>query len=336
MLRPGALFANRRGEENVLVKPEHEVPSGIKGEDHEESPTRPQLESGLIRELDRQLQGALDPGLYIVATPIGNLADISVRALSVLARVDVVYCEDTRHSRILLAHYGIRAPLQPYHEHNAEAQRPRILKALGEDRRVALISDAGTPLISDPGYKLVHEAIGNGHTVSAVPGASAVLAALSIAGLPTDSFYFGGFLPQRQGPRRTRIAELAQIPSTVVLFEAPGRIAEALADLAHGLGSRQAAVARELTKLHETVLRGSLEELAKTVSDVQIKGEIVIVIAPPADVAVSDDVIVARLREFLAGHSLRDAVRAVSEMLGAPKSRVYALGVKLQSGGTDE
>src|SRR5258707_226248 len=227
---------------------------------------------------------ALPPGLYLVATPIGNLGDITLRALETLAAADLIACEDTRVTARLLDRYGIRTPLTPYHDHNAQAARPKILARIRDGGAVALVSDAGTPLISDPGYRLVCAAQDAGAAVTAIPGASAVLAALGVAGLPTDRFFFEGFLPPKEAARRKRIAALAGIPATLVLFESGPRLAAALADLAHGLGPRAAAVCRELTKLHEEVRRGDLEPLARDYTgDAETRGEIVIVIAPPAD-----------------------------------------------------
>ncbi|MGB6920630.1 MAG: 16S rRNA (cytidine(1402)-2'-O)-methyltransferase, partial [Methylovirgula sp.] len=187
----------------------------------------------------------LAPGLHVVATPIGNLADISLRALATLAAADAVVAEDTRVTKTLLAHYGIATPLAAYHEHNAEVMRPHLLARLAAGAALALVSDAGTPLISDPGYKLVAEALAQGLPVSSVPGASAVLTALVVAGLPTDRFFFEGFLPPKSTARRQRIAELSAIPGTLVFFESPRRVAETLADLAAVLGPRDAALARE-------------------------------------------------------------------------------------------
>jgi len=274
----------------------------------------------------------LAPGLYLVATPIGNLADITLRALAILQRADVVYCEDTRHSRTLLAHFAISRATRAYHEHNAERERPRVLAELAAGRSVALISDAGTPLISDPGYKLVREAIAAGHRVISLPGASATLAALGSAGLPTDAFLFAGFLPPRQGARRTRLAELKAVPATLVFFEAPSRLADSLADIAAVLGGREAAVARELTKLHEEVRRGTPAELAQWAAEAAPKGEMVILVGPPPAEEVSDEAIIARLEALLAEMSLRDAAKAAAEELGVPKSRVYDLGLALKRG----
>src|SRR4051812_12480467 len=195
------------------------------------------------------------PGLYLVATPIGNLGDITLRALQTLAGVDIVACEDTRITRRLTERYGISALLKPYHEHNAALARPKILERLAQGASIALVSDAGTPLISDPGFKLVREACAAGHPVIALPGPSSVLAALAVAGLPTDRFFFEGFLPTKQTARRARIGELARIDATLLMFESGNRVVESLRDLADFMGARDAAICRELTKLHEEVRR---------------------------------------------------------------------------------
>jgi 16S rRNA (cytidine1402-2'-O)-methyltransferase len=279
-------------------------------------------------ELQRHLESPLSPGLYLVATPIGNLGDITIRALSVLARADAVLCEDTRHSRTLLQHFAIATPTRPYHEHNAARERPRVLRELESGARIALISDAGTPLVSDPGWKLVRAALDAGHRVEALPGASATLAALSVAGLPTDAFFFAGFLPPKSGARQARIAELKSVPATLVIFEAPSRVAEALADLAAGLGDRPAALVRELTKLHEEVRRAPLASLAAELGEAAVKGEVVIVVGAPQKADVSDADISARLAAALKEMSLRDAAKTVADALGVPKSRVYDLGLR--------
>src|SRR5271169_5745756 len=244
---------------------------------------------------------ALDPGLYVVATPIGNLADITVRALAILAGADSILAEDTRVSRALLARYGIERPISPYHEHNAAEARPRALKRIAEGQALALISDAGTPLISDPGYKLVAEAVARGFAVAAAPGPSAALAALCVAGLPTDRFFFEGFLPPRRSARRERINALAAVPGTLIFYEAPGRLAETLADLALELGPRPAAVARELTKLHEELRRGALDALAAEYERQEApRGEIVIVVGPlEARPAVSEAALDQEIAELL-------------------------------------
>jgi 16S rRNA (cytidine1402-2'-O)-methyltransferase len=280
------------------------------------------------------LEGLLAPplpaGLHLVATPIGNLGDITLRALAVLARADVLYCEDTRHSRTLLAHFSISQPLRPYHEHNAEKERPRIVAELAAGKSVALISDAGTPLVSDPGYKLVREAVAAGHRVTSLPGASALLAAIGSAGLATDTFLFAGFLPVRQSARQARLAELQAVPATLVFFEAPTRLAECLGDIATVLGGREAAVARELTKLHEEVRRGSPAELAQWAAKDSPKGEMVILVGPPVAVAVADERIAEKLEPLLAEMSLSDAAKTVAVALGVPKARAYDVGLALK------
>jgi len=281
-------------------------------------------------ELERAFAQTQEAGLYLVATPIGNLGDISLRALAVLARADVIYAEDKRHSATLLNHFAIKAPLRSYHEHNAEKERPNILAALETGERVALISDAGTPLISDPGYKLVRSVLAEGHAVISIPGASAPLTALTSAGLPTDTFLFAGFLPARKEARRGRIAELAQTPATLIFFEAPTRLAESLDDLSAVLGQRPAAVARELTKINEEFVRGELAELATHYRGRTVKGEIVILVGPPAPVEITDEDIKSRLAEALVELSLRDAARLIAEDLGVAKTRVYDLGLAIK------
>jgi 16S rRNA (cytidine1402-2'-O)-methyltransferase len=273
------------------------------------------------------------PGLYLVATPIGNLGDISLRALSVLAHADLIAAEDTRHSRKLLSHFNIAGELTPYHEHNAAKERPRLLARLRAGSSVALISDAGTPLISDPGYKLVREALDEGFMVTSIPGASAALAALTSAGLPTDTFLFAGFLPAKSGPRRARLEELKSIPATLVFFETAPRLEKSLADTNEVLGAREAAVAKELTKLHETVTRGTLDRLAAESSENSaLKGELVVVVAPPTEdrAGITDEKIVEQLGKALNLESFRDAVRSVSEVLQVPRSRVYEVGLSLK------
>lgn len=290
-----------------------------------------QVAARAASELSHLLAKRHEPGLYLVATPIGNLGDISLRALAVLASADTVYAEDTRHSGRLLSHFGIVARLRPYHEHNAERERPVILAALGRGETVALISDAGTPLISDPGFKLVRACAEEGHLVTSLPGASAPLAALVTSGLPSDTFLFAGFLPSRQQARLVRIAELSDVPATLILFEAPSRIAETLADLAQGLGDRPAAVGRELTKLNEEMARDTLRGLAADFAGRDsVKGEIVIVIGPPVAVDISEGDVEARLSSALARMSLRDAAKAVADELGVPRKRAYEVGLRLQ------
>jgi 16S rRNA (cytidine1402-2'-O)-methyltransferase len=276
------------------------------------------------------------PGLYLVATPIGNLGDITLRALDVLAGVDVIACEDTRVTRKLADRFGITTPLTPYHEHNASEARPKLLARLAQGQAVALVSDAGTPLISDPGYRLVQEAQDAGFAVVAIPGASSVLTALSVAGLPTDRFFFDGFLPPKEIGRQKRIAALATIPSTLVLFESGPRIADALADLAAGLGPRAAAICRELTKLHEEVRRGPLDELARHYAQgAETRGEFVVVIAPPTEQETPAADVDAMLRQALTRVSVKDAVGEVALATGKPKREVYQRALELSKGGDD-
>ncbi len=273
----------------------------------------------------------LAPGLYVVATPIGNLADVTLRALAILAAADAILAEDTRVSRTLISRYGIETPLSPYHEHNAAEARPRALRRIAEGQALALISDAGTPLISDPGYKLVSEALAAGLAVTTAPGASAALAALCVAGLPTDRFFFEGFLPPKSAARRERINALARVPGTLVFYEAPSRLAETLADLVIELGSRPAAVARELTKLHEEVRRGPLDALAAHYGAAgEPRGEIVILVAAAgAAEAVSEAALVEELRAALGALSVKDAAAAVAARHGLPRRQVYALALAL-------
>src|SRR6201993_945178 len=221
-------------------------------------------------------------GLYLVATPIGNLADITLRALETLAGVDVIACEDTRITRRLTERYAISAELTPYHEHNAATARPKLLRRLAQGASIALVSDAGTPLISDPGFKLVREVCAAGFSVIALPGPSSVLTALSVAALPTDRFFFEGFLPAKENARRTRLAELARIDATLVLFESGNRVQDTLADLADIMGARDAAICREMTKLHEEIRRAPLSQLAHSADTLETRGEFVLVIGPPA------------------------------------------------------
>lgn len=271
----------------------------------------------------------LPAGLHLVATPIGNLRDITVRALEVLAAADLIACEDTRVTRKLLDHYGIATPLTSYHEHNAAHVRPKIIARLGEGAAIALVSDAGTPLVSDPGYKLVREAWAAGATVTALPGASAAVAALTLSGLPTDRFFFEGFLPAKEAARRTRIAELKRIPATLVLFETGPRIAGSLADLAAGLGPREGALCRELTKLHEEVRRGDLTTLAREAAQAgEPRGEMVIVVAPPEPQGEAID-LDALLRQALERVSVKEAVAEIAAVTGRPRREVYQRALAL-------
>jgi len=327
-----------------------------------------------------------DPGLYLVATPIGNLGDMTLRGLEILAGVDVIACEDTRVTRKLADRYGVTTPLVAYHDHNAETARPKLLARLAQGQSVAaiacedtrqthklldhysiekpmlsyhehneseradslvarmlagedlaLVSDAGTPLISDPGYKLVREAREAGFVVTAVPGASAVMAAVASAGLPTDRFLFEGFLPPREQARRSRVAELAEVPATLVFFESGPRIAAMLDDLAAMLGAREAAVCRELTKLHEEVRRGDLASLAHAYEEgAETRGEFVVVVGPPAAAPpIATDALDDLLRRALATASLKDAVEAVVAATGHKRRLVYQRALSLIQGTHD-
>jgi 16S rRNA (cytidine1402-2'-O)-methyltransferase len=270
----------------------------------------------------------LPPGLYIVATPIGNLSDLSPRAAETLRRADLILAEDKRVTAKLLAHTGARAPMATYHDHSSEADRQRALEAIA-GKAVALVSDAGTPLISDPGYKLVRAAREAGLPIFTIPGPCAAIAGLSVAGLPTDRFLFAGFLPARPKARRDAIAELAGIRASLVLYETGPRLGGALADLAAGLGPRDAAVVREITKLHEECVFGSLAELAERYASAPPKGEIVIVIGPPPERQASEADLDAALIAALAELSPSRAAAQVADLLHVPKKRAYARALEL-------
>jgi 16S rRNA (cytidine1402-2'-O)-methyltransferase len=270
------------------------------------------------------------PGLYLVATPIGNLGDITLRALETLAGVDIIACEDTRITRRLLERFSISATLKQYHEHNAEQARPKILEALANGSSIALVSDAGTPLISDPGFKLVREVSAAGFPVIALPGPSSVLTALSVAALPTDRFFFEGFLPSKQHARRARLSELARIDATLVMFESGARVQDSLHDLADIMGERDAAICRELTKLHEEVRRAPLAELAAMSDALETRGEFVLVVGPPAaDTGMDDAALDNLLRAALAKGTVKDAVAQAVDASGRAKREVYARALEL-------
>jgi 16S rRNA (cytidine1402-2'-O)-methyltransferase len=305
-----------------MSEPPHVVKKAASAKTNDRSPSR-FTAFGMAAEAE-----PLAAGLHVVATPIGNLKDISFRALGTLAAAAMVIAEDTRVTKTLLAHYGITTPMMAYHEHNAAEMRPKILARLKEGAALALVSDAGTPLVSDPGYKLVEAAIQAGIPVTSVPGPSAVLTALVVSGLPSDRFFFEGFLPVRSAARRARLAALADIPGTLIFFESPRRLADMLSDAAAMLGRREAAVARELTKLYENVRRDDLAALAQSyVDEGPPKGEIVVLIAPrpegaaPAVTATSIDALIA---DMLVKHSLKEAVAFVTAETGLPRREVYA------------
>jgi 16S rRNA (cytidine1402-2'-O)-methyltransferase len=279
-------------------------------------------------------QTELTPGLYVVATPIGNLADISMRALSVLHEADRVFCEDTRVTGKLMARYRISTSLGAYHDHNAEEMRPVILAALRRGERVALVSDAGTPLVSDPGYKLVRAALAEDLPVTAVPGPTAAVTALILSGLPPAAFLFAGFLPPRQSARRRALSRWAAVEATLVLYESTSRLAESLADMAEVLGDRTAAVARELTKLHEEVRRGRLADLAAHYRLAgPPRGEAVVVIGPPEHRAPEESEIDARLRTALAELGVREAAAKLATETGLPRGVLYRRALAMRGGG---
>ena len=267
----------------------------------------------------------------MTATPIGNLGDVTVRALETLERVDVIACEDTRITRRLLDRYGIGTPMLAYHEHNAGRVRPRLVARLTNGDSVALVADAGTPLISDPGFKLVRAAIAAGVPVTTVPGPTAVAAALTVGGLPTDRFLFAGFPPNRRAARRRQLEGLRDVDATLVFYESPRRLTAALADMADVLGPREAAVARELTKRHEDVARGRLDDLARAAAGAPPPpGEIVVVVGPPAPREVEDRTLDDALRRALALSGPRDAVDRVAADTGASRRRVYRRALELR------
>lgn len=272
----------------------------------------------------------LEPGLYIVATPIGNLSDLSPRAASVLARADMIAVEDSRVTGKLLNHIGVKRPMTPYHDHNADKVRPGLIARMATGA-VALVSDAGTPLISDPGYKLVRDARAAGVKVTTIPGPSAAIAALTLAGLPTDRFAFFGFLPAKAGARASAIAEAAGFRGTLVFYESGPRLGGALAALRDGLGDRDAAVAREITKAFEEAVTGTLAELAARYADAPPKGEIVIVVGPPGEAPAADaDAVDAALADAMTRLSASRAAAEVAQALGLPRRDVYARALALK------
>lgn len=276
------------------------------------------------------MNGKLEPGLYIVATPIGNLSDLSPRAAETLARADLIAVEDSRVTAKLLHHIGVKRPMQPYHDHNADKVRPGLIARMAGEA-VALVSDAGTPLISDPGYKLVRDARAAGVKVVTIPGPSAVISALTLAGLPTDRFAFFGFLPAKAAARKTAIAEAASFRGTLAFYESGPRLAACLAALREGLGDREAAVAREISKRFEETVTGTLSELAARYADSPPKGEIVIIVAPPGEAeAASAADVDAALRGALASLSPSRAAAEVAARLGLPKRQVYERAQQLK------
>ncbi|WP_281824717.1 16S rRNA (cytidine(1402)-2'-O)-methyltransferase [Jannaschia rubra] len=280
--------------------------------------------------------GRIEPGLHLVAVPIGTARDITLRALDILGAADVLAAEDTRSLRRLMDIHGIALgdrPLVPYHDHNGPAARPRLMAALREGRSVAYCSEAGTPLIADPGFQLGAEARAAGVPVRAAPGASAVLAALCVGGLPTDRFFFAGFLPPKSAARAQALRDLAQVPGTLVIYESPKRLGAMLRDAAAVLGPRDAAVCRELTKKFEEVRRGTLDALAGQYGDETPKGEIVVLIDRAAPAVADDATLRAALDEALQSESVKSAVKRVSEIHGVPRKLVYDLALAMKDGG---
>lgn len=302
-------------------KPDRTIP---KSSDKAVAPSQP---------VDASSEPGLAPGFYIVATPIGNLDDITLRSLAVLRSADRIFCEDTRVTRKLLTRYGIAKRLETYHDHNAEEVRPVILEALHQGTRVALISDAGTPLISDPGFRLVRAALAEGLPVTAVPGPSAAVTALILSGLPPDAFLFAGFLPPRQATRRRALERWAAVDATLVFFESTRRLAESLADMAEIFGNRPAAVARELTKLHEEVRRGWLADLAEYYRKAgPPRGETVVVVGPPERGEPDRAEVDALMRSALAELGLRDAVAKLAIETGLPRNELYRRALTIREG----
>ncbi|SOB79572.1 16S rRNA (cytidine1402-2'-O)-methyltransferase [Sphingomonas guangdongensis] len=278
------------------------------------------------------MNAELPPGLYIVATPIGNLGDLSLRAGAVLAAADVIAVEDSRVTARLLQHLGIKRPMTPYHDHNAEAVRPGLVARMGSEA-VALVSDAGTPLISDPGYKLVRDARAAGHLVATVPGPCAAVAALTLAGLPTDRFLFLGFLPPKAAAKASAIAEVAGVRATLILYESGPRLAATLSALADGLGDREAGVAREITKRFEECVTGTLSQLADRYAEAPPKGEIVVIVAPPGEVSPSGEGvdIDAALRDAMERLPVSKAAAEIAKRTGLDRRELYARATKLKT-----
>ena len=279
----------------------------------------------------RRLIHLMSGALYVIATPIGNLEDITLRALRLLGEVDLIACEDTRHTRKLLAHFQIATPTISYHEHNERQRAAELVARLDAGQRIALVSDAGTPLVSDPGYRIVQEALAAGVQVVPVPGASALVTALAASGLQTDEFYFAGFLPAKSSPRRARLAALAEIKATLVFYEAPHRINATLADARAVLGNRHCVVARELTKLHEEFLRGPLNEIIEEMQSREVRGELVLLVGPLIEGAAATvnqeaagsiaEEVAALMRDE--GLEQKAALKRVARARGLGKSEVY-------------
>ena len=278
-------------------------------------------------------QSSIKPGLYIIASPIGNLGDITLRAIETLKSSSLIACEDTRITRRLLSHYNINIPTTAYHEHNANIALPRLIKRLKKNEIVSLISDAGTPLISDPGYRLVQAAIAEDIPITTTPGPVAAIAALTLSGLPTDSFFFAGFLPPKQTAKKNRICQLATIPATLIFYESPRRLSQTLKEMANIYGNRPAAVVREISKKFEEVRRGTIEKLLNELNTVgQLRGEIVLIIGPPAPEKIIDNATIdSELIKALSEMSLRDSVEKIALSYDRPKREVYKRALAITS-----
>lgn len=276
---------------------------------------------------------ALVPGLHLVATPLGNLADVSLRSLAVLAAADIVLCEDTRITSRLMQHYSIATRLKPYHDHNAASVRPMLLKRLAAGDAVALVSDAGMPMVSDPGYKLVRDCIAQGIAVDVVPGPTAPVTALVLSGLPSDRFMFAGFLSAKSGARSRQLRELSAIPATLLVFESASRIEASLKDVAQCMANRPMAVAREMTKRHQEVLRGTARDIIEQLSGrPALKGEITMVISPPGEVPeVSREEVSSRLSELLRDYPASKAASILAKETGKPRAGLYDLAVAMKN-----
>lgn len=314
-------YRNGRGNSADWAKKSHKT-LGLNGTEFEGGETIPDDE--------KSQKETLLPGLYITATPIGHARDITLRALDALRTCDLIVAEDTRVTAKLLAIYGISKPLIAYNDHNAAGVRPKLLARLAEEARIVLVSDAGTPLVSDPGYKLVREALAEGFAVHALPGASAPLTALALAGLPTDRFLFAGFLPPKKGERRRALEELRDLRATLIFFESPQRLGETLKDMLEILGERPAAVARELTKLHEEIARAGLSALADRYQTETPKGEVTLLVGPPGDIAPDFAKAEKLLKDALAFMPVRAAADLVAEALDVPRRETYARALALK------
>tara|TARA_B100000508_G_scaffold85608_1_gene66561 strand:- start:55 stop:1002 length:948 start_codon:yes stop_codon:yes gene_type:complete len=299
------------------------------------APSQEVLENTTPNEVEQPIikpQGDLKPGLYLVATPIGNLRDITFRALDTLSSVDLIICEDTRITGKLLRAYGFKKPMQIYNDHSSDHQRENIIKAVQSGQAIAVLSDAGTPMVSDPGYKLVRLAIENDQFVTSIPGPSAALSGIQLSGLPTNQFSFMGFMPPKSGARISALGVWADTPGSLIIYETGPRLEDSLKDMAQVFGNREAAVTRELTKLYEEVRRGTLEELSVYYKENGApKGEIVVVIAPKGEVEVSGESLEKQIQKALETMSVRDAAEMVAKATGKPKRAIYTLALKLAS-----